>query len=43
LREPETKTGVPRADFEAHMQTPYVKAFMKKVSELCEKDSEVCS
>jgi quinol monooxygenase YgiN len=32
-----------QADFEAHMQTPYVKAFMNSVPELCEEDVEVCS
>ena len=31
------------ADFEAHMQTHYVKAFMEKVPELCERDVEICS
>jgi|SRR5882762_4155279 len=32
-----------QVDFEAHMQTPYVKAFMNNVPELCEEDVEVCS
>jgi quinol monooxygenase YgiN len=31
------------ADFEAHMQTPYVKAFMRNVPEVCEENVEVCS
>ena len=31
------------ADFEAHMETPYVKAFMNDVPVLCNEDVEICS
>ncbi|WP_207458249.1 putative quinol monooxygenase [Azospirillum sp. SYSU D00513] len=31
-----------RADFDAHMQTPYVAAFMMLVPELCEGEVEIC-
>ena len=30
------------ADFEAHMNAPYIAAFMPLVLELCERDVEIC-
>lgn len=32
-----------QADFQAHMQTPYVEAFMKLVPELCADDVDICA
>ncbi len=31
-----------RADFDAHMSTPYVTAFLSQVPELCAADVEIC-
>lgn len=32
-----------RADFDAHMRTPYVAGFMARVPELCREDVEICA